>query len=280
MNIVEVRKIVGEIKAQLFKKSNSYSIGMLKSNFRGTGLQFKEHRQYTHGDDVRFIDWKILAKTGHPFIKTFEEERNVQIAVVIDTGPSMLYGWNGVSKLQAALEITCMLYLLARETNDFIHAVLLGDEIVDVPAGNGEKGIVQLISSLSRKGLIDEHGKLTLGTKNQEFGQPEIKSKEAAIKKHIARNREVIILSDWLEWFDMKGYKQIIANKRSHCFRLVAPLDTAKSTPVSMKVGNRVSSGVQNFKIKEGKVEESEIKRIKTLELKERYLDQFVREMI
>ena len=84
MNIIEVRKIVGQIKTQLFKQSNSFSIGMLKSHFRGSGLQFKEHRQYTHGDDVRFIDWKILAKTGEPFIKTFEEERNVQIAVVID----------------------------------------------------------------------------------------------------------------------------------------------------------------------------------------------------
>jgi hypothetical protein len=280
MNIIEVRKIVGEIKAQLFKKSNSYSIGMLKSSFRGTGLQFKEHRQYTHGDDVRFIDWKILAKTGHPFIKTFEEERNVQIAVVIDTGPSMMYGWNGVSKLQAALEITCMLYLLANETNDFIHAILLGDEIIDVPVGNGEKGIVQLIASLTRHGLIDEGGKLKLNYNVNSSGTENIKAKEIAIKKHIARNREVIILSDWLEWLDMGSHRQITANKNSHCFRLVAPLDRSSKVPIALKAGLGFFSGIQSFRANEEDFIDDRKNRIKNLDLKERYLDQFVREMI
>ncbi len=279
MNIVEVRKIVGEIKAQLFKKSNSYSIGMLKSSFRGTGLQFKEHRQYTHGDDVRFIDWKILAKTGDPFIKTFEEERNVQIAVVIDTGPSMLYGWKGVSKLQAALEITCMLYLLASETNDFIHAVFLGENVIDVPAGNGEKGIIQLIATLSRNGLIDDSGKVNLDYNLNNMELPKSKTSEYAIKKHIARNREVIILSDWIDLNNSESYNQIVSSRRSHCFRIVAPLDQAKKVPISLKVASGTKSGVMSFSSK-NKKESSKTNRIKDLELTERYLDQFVREMI
>ena len=280
MNIVEVRKLVGEIKAQLFKKSNSYSIGMLKSSFRGTGLQFKEHRQYTHGDDVRFIDWKILAKTGDPFVKTFEEERNVQIAVVIDAGASMLYGWDGVSKLQAALEITCMLYLLARETNDFIHAVLIGDDVIDVPVGNGEKGIVQLVASLSRYGLVNEAGKLNLDKSFLKDEKRDDKKVELAIKKHIARNREVIILSDWLEWIDENSREKIISNKRSHCFKLVAPIDEASMLPLSLKVGKGLFTGVKSFQSKSSEVVEDSKKRIKRLDLKERYLDQFVREMI
>ena len=77
MKINEVRKIVGRLRVNLFKRANSFSIGMLKTQFRGTGLQFKEHQVYSFGDDVRFIDWKILAKTNHPYIKTFEEERNI-----------------------------------------------------------------------------------------------------------------------------------------------------------------------------------------------------------
>ena len=82
MNISEVRKVVGRLKASLFKRANSHSIGMLKTNVRGTGLQFKEHQVYTHGDDVRFIDWKILAKTSHPYVKTFVEERNLETKLI------------------------------------------------------------------------------------------------------------------------------------------------------------------------------------------------------
>ena len=84
MDITKVRKTVGKFKASLFKKANSHTIGMLKTNYRGTGLQFKEHQVYNFGDDVRFIDWKILAKTNQPYVRTFNEERNVEIVVVID----------------------------------------------------------------------------------------------------------------------------------------------------------------------------------------------------
>lgn len=61
MDTSEVRKIVSNIKGSLFRNANSFSIGMLKSHFKGTGLKFKEHQVYSHGDDVRFIDWKMLA---------------------------------------------------------------------------------------------------------------------------------------------------------------------------------------------------------------------------
>lgn len=88
---------------------------MLKTNIKGTGLQFKEHQVYNFGDDIRFIDWKILAKTSHPYVKTFNEERNVEIVVVIDASTTMMTGYNGVSKLQAAIEICCLLYLLAKK---------------------------------------------------------------------------------------------------------------------------------------------------------------------
>lgn len=277
MNILEVRKIVGRIKAQLFKKSNNYSIGMLKSHFRGSGLQFKEHRQYTHGDDVRFIDWKILAKTGNPYIKTFEEERNVQIAVVIDAGPSMLYGWNKISKLQAALEITCMLYLLAAETNDSIHALILNEGVIDVPAGNGEKGITQLIASLSRSNLIDKKGNLNLDWKPYQINLDE---REKAIKKHLSRNREVILLSDWVDLLDEQHFERIVFNRRSHCFRILAPIDQARNIKLTLKtsgVGNNGS--IQTFSGKD-QDEHGGIKKIRDLKIDDRYLDNFIREMI
>jgi len=278
MNIIEVRKIVGQITTQLFKKSNSFSIGMLKSHFRGSGLQFKEHRQYTHGDDVRFIDWKILAKTGEPFIKTFEEERNVQIAVVIDAGPSMLYGWNGISKLQAALEITCMLYLLAAETNDSIHAIIVGDRIIDVPGNSGEKGIVSLISTLRKYKIINEEGSLVLDTKHTYSAA---KEREMMLKKHLARNREIVVLSDWQYLLEEVDLKNFTINQRTHCFRLLAPLDKAETVPAAFKVAGEkgVRNGVFQFK-SQSKEQNLPLDRIVDLDIDERYLEQFVREMI
>lgn len=277
MNIIEVRKIVGQLKAQLFKKSNNYSIGMLKSHFRGSGLQFKEHRQYTHGDDVRFIDWKILAKTGDPFVKTFEEERNVHIAVMIDLGPSMFYGWDGVSKLQAALEITCLLYLLAAETNDFVHAILLSDKVVDVPLGNGEKGISQFIAYLSKTGVITEEGKINY---NYGIKHGSIEERDKEIKKHLARNREVVVLSDWLDFLSSESLKKVTFNKNAHCFRILAPLDYAEKKPITLFS----ASGNQKSSVKVVKSSETEKmgkgERIKDLKVDERYLDSFIREMI
>ncbi len=278
MNIIEVRKIVGEIKTQLFKKSNSFSIGMLKSHFRGSGLQFKEHRQYTHGDDVRFIDWKILAKTGEPFIKTFEEERNVQIAVVIDAGPSMLYGWDGVSKLQAALEITCMLYLLAAETNDSIHTIIISDQIIDIPRNSGEKGIISLISTLTKHNIINDNGDLILTMKETYSSAAD---RELMLKKHLARNREIVVLSDWQYLLDQVNIKNFVVDKRTHCFRLLAPLDKAENVPVSFKVAGEPGGKQGFFRFKsKSKKEHLPMDRVVDLDIDKRYLDQFVREMV
>ena len=146
MDIEAVKRTVLRIKTQLFKNSNTYSIGMLKSHFRGSGLQFKEHQIYCAGDDVRFIDWKIVAKTGVPYIKTFDEERNVEIVVMIDASSTMLSGFNGVSKLQASIEICCLLYLLAKETGDFVHAIIVSDGIINIRKLAGYEGVVNLIS--------------------------------------------------------------------------------------------------------------------------------------
>ena len=84
MNLKEIEKVVGNIQEHLFRNSNSFSIGMLRSHFKGAGLQFKEHQVYAPGDDVRFIDWKLSAKTNTTFVKTFEEERNVEIHIFLD----------------------------------------------------------------------------------------------------------------------------------------------------------------------------------------------------
>ena len=280
MNITEVRKVVGKIRANLFKNANSHSVGMLKTNFRGTGLQFKEHQVYNFGDDIRFIDWKILAKTGHPYVKTFNEERNVEIVVVIDASATMLAGFNGVSKLQAAIEICCLLYLLAKDSNDFVHTLIITDEIIHIPKKSGESGISHLISTLEDKKILNEHGFVNI---ERDVGDGETSNqKYITIMKHLNRKREVVLLSDFNDFIDSTVLKKVLFRSNVHCFQLLSPLDEAKVLPYSLfasakksakgSIGKYDLTGRKNLRNEFGK-------KIKQIRIQEKYLENFVKEM-
>lgn len=281
MNINEVRKAVGKLKASLFKNANSYSIGSLKTNFRGTGLQFKEHQVYTFGDDVRFIDWKILAKTNNPYVKTFEEERNVEIVVVIDAGPTMLTGYKGISKLQASIEICCLLYLISKETNDKVHALILSDKVIHIPKKSGDEGISYLISSLENENILNHNGKI-----NHEREFKNILSKEEkniAIMKHLNRKREIVLLSDFNDFVEVSSLKKILYRSHVHCFQVLSPIDEAEKTPFSIFAsGSQKSSGSLGLYDFSGERKDLNIfgKKFKKLRVCEKYLDNFIKEMV
>ncbi|MBC7539833.1 MAG: DUF58 domain-containing protein [Bacteriovorax sp.] len=280
MNITEVRKVVGKIRANLFKNANSHSVGMLKTNFRGTGLQFKEHQVYNFGDDIRFIDWKILAKTGHPYVKTFNEERNVEIVVVIDASATMLTGFNGVSKLQAAIEICCLLYLLAKDTNDFVHALIIADEIIHVPKKSGEAGITHFISALEDKKILTEHGIVNL---EREISDNTNKmQKYLSVMQHLNRKREIVLLSDFNDFIDLAVLKKILFRSNVHGFQLLSPLDEAKTLPYSLfaSSGKSDKGSIGKYDLSGKKELSSEFgKKIKKIRIQEKYLENFVKEM-
>lgn len=280
MNINEVRKVVGKIRANLFRKANSHSIGMLKTNIRGTGLQFKEHQVYNFGDDIRFIDWKILAKTSHPYVKTFNEERNVEIVVVIDASSTMMTGFNGVSKLQAAIEICCLLYLLAKETSDFVHTLIITDEVINVPKLSGDQGITHLISTLEEKNILTSKGKVNIERRFDE--NVNSKQKYLSIMKHLSRKREIILLSDFNEFISVDILKKLLFRSNVHCFQLLSPLDEAKSLPYSLHAAatpkSSASLGKYDFAGKKDLTNEFG-KKFKRLRIQEKYLENFVKEM-
>lgn len=280
MNITEVRKVVGKIKANLFKKANSQSVGTLKTNFKGTGLQFKEHQVYSFGDDIRFIDWKILAKTSNPYVKTFNEERNVEIVVVIDASPTMLTGFNGVSKLQASIEICCLLYLLAKESNDVVHALIVTDEIIHVPKKSGEAGITHFISILEDKKILNEHGLVNL---EREMGEGADKmQKYVSIMKHLNSKREIVLLSDFNDFIETGVLKKILYRSNVHCFQMLSPLDEAKSLPFSLFASsNKMAKGSLGSYDLSGKKDLSNEfgKKFKRIRVQEKYLENFIKEM-
>jgi uncharacterized protein (DUF58 family) len=280
MNINEVRKVVGRIKSNLFKKANSQSVGMLKTSFKGTGLQFKEHQVYSFGDDVRFIDWKILAKTGHPYIRTFNEERNVEIVVVIDASPTMLSGFNGVSKLQASIEICCLLYLLAKESNDLVHAIIVTDVIIHVPKKSGEAGITHFISTLEAENILTEKGVVNLDRWSGE--NVDNAQKYLSIMKHLNSKKEIVLLSDFNDFIEGSVLKKILYRSNVHCFQILSPLDEAKSLPYSLFAStNRFSSGrLGNYNLAGKKELSNEFgKKFRRIRVQDKYLENFIKEM-
>lgn len=280
MNITEVRKVVGRLKTNLFKKANSQSIGMLKTNIKGTGLQFKEHQVYNFGDDIRFIDWKILAKTSNPYVKTFNEERNIEIVVVIDASSTMLTGFNGVSKLQAAIEICCLLYLLAKETNDFVHALIVTDQIISVPKLTGDRGITHLISTLEDHKILTQAGKVNIERVTEQ--KVDNKQKYLSIMKHLGRKREIILLSDFNEFISSDILKKLLFRSNVHCFQLLSPLDEAKSLPYALhaSAGPKMSSSLGKYDFSGKKDLGNEFgKKFKRLRIQDKYLENFVKDM-
>jgi uncharacterized protein (DUF58 family) len=275
MNIAEVRRLVGKIRSRLFKKANSEAVGSLKSQFRGSGLQFKEHQVYAPGDDVRFIDWKLLAKMNTPFIKTFEEERNIDIVALIDCSQSMGMGVDGISKLQAAIELTCLIYLLAENTKDRLSVILVTDEIVSIPGNAGERGISALMSVLEKKGIASKDGKLLPPKSNAGMNQAQ---KLSIVMKNLQRKKEVIIMSDFVDFFSMEDIKKLSWNKNAHFYRIKSPFDFATLHPFSVMATNSDSRvhGQVYFSFDE-KVFSG--LRVKEIDLERNYLDEFVRDI-
>ncbi len=275
MNLVEIEKVVASIRSNLFRNSNSFSIGMLKSHFKGAGLQFKEHQVYAPGDDVRFIDWKLSAKSDNTFVKTFEEERNVEIIVVLDLSQSMLTGYRGVSKLQSCIEIACLLYLLAEQTKDKVKVIILFDKVTILPSQSGQGGIVLFISMLEKMGVLNEKGKVNLLL---DFEQKvEEKKRLSILKSFIARGKEVVYLSDFTEIDDHETLNKLIYRPNMHCFKIVSPLDEAKKYPFS------ILSKIKGKKrlVNAFAVENEGVKgRFKKINVANRYLDEFVKEML
>jgi hypothetical protein len=279
MDLKAVERAVSRIQVALFKKSNSFAAGILRSNFKGTGLQFKEHQVYCYGDDVRFIDWKMVAKTSHPYIKTFEEERNVEITVVLDISPTMLLGYRGVSKLQAAIEITCLLYLLAKQSGDYIRVLLIGDTVQTLPKLAGRVGISALLLALDKQGIMTADGKINI--KFQRKKVVDEKEKMSNIFEHLYRHRELIFLSDFNDFIDLETHKKIFYRQNVTAFQIISPLDEVNSIPFSCLWGDPLQGACWGkVNLDEQKREMLSGYRIKKLKVEEDYLENFIKAMM
>ena len=282
MNFDEVEKLAKQIQAKLFRNSSTTIQGIYKSRFKGSGITFKEHKIYTHGDDVRFIDWKVSTRNDKMYVKTFEEERNVKISIFLDFSNSMTLGWKGKSKLEAGLEICYLFYLLSEKTKDLINLNFIVDRIYETSWSSGKKGLANLIMFMSRNNLMKETGEVNLDIKEFDFASEDLIKKK--IQYNLQSKKEVILISDFNESVGIEKVRDFLSRPNFHCVKLEAPIDTYKEDQIcgygfeySNKSLNKV---VKNFFSKKN---ESEFvhKKLKTVSLKnEKYLEDFVKNMV
>ncbi len=280
MNIKEIERVVGMIQSHIFKNSNAYASGMLKSHFRGSGLQFREHQVYVPGDDVRFIDWKLSARSSNIYVKTFEEERNVEIVVFLDLSQTLFYGFNQVSKLQALIEIIGLLYLLAGETHDAIRVIIWSNKTINLPPKKGKEGLTLFISMLERLEVIDSEGKVIVGNSKMTNSQTEL-NKVTQIKSFLARRKEVIYLGDLSLVEDKSLWDKLLDKKHMHCFRIYSPIDKNSNLPFLFKTKSPLSGKSIVTDLKGNDEPAMFLKeRYKEIGVHERYLEKFVRELV
>jgi len=103
--------------------------GLHKSPFHGFSVEFSQHRAYMPGDNLRFLDWKVLARTGRHYIKQYEEETNLRSYILLDTSKSMLYGSGNVSKARYASYLAAALFYLLMQQRDASGLVLFDEKV-------------------------------------------------------------------------------------------------------------------------------------------------------
>jgi uncharacterized protein (DUF58 family) len=140
----KVRKI--EIKTKGLSK-NIFS-GEYHSSFKGRGMTFSEVREYQYGDDIRSIDWNVTARFNHPYVKIFEEERELTVILLIDVSRSAMFGSSKVKKEYLA-EIAAVLAFSAITNDDKIGVIMFTDRIEKfIPPKKGRKHILYIIREL------------------------------------------------------------------------------------------------------------------------------------
>lgn len=149
MDTKELLKKVRKIEIKTRRLSDHIFGGEYHSTFKGRGMTFSEVRQYQFGDDVRNIDWNVTARYSEPFVKVFEEERELTMMLVVDVSGSGLFGTRNGFKQDIITEIAATLAFSATQNNDKIGLILFSDVIeLYIPPKKGRSHVLRIIREL------------------------------------------------------------------------------------------------------------------------------------
>jgi uncharacterized protein (DUF58 family) len=186
LTTTEILKKVRELEIKSKKLTSDLFTGEYHSAFKGKGMSFKEVREYSAGDDIRFIDWNVSARFGHPFSKVFEEERELTVMLLVDISCSSLFGTSHARKRDIVTEIGAVLDFSAVNNGDKIGVIFYSDIIeAYIPPKKGRQHALYIVRELLSK---EPKGKGTQVSKALRFFNNSTRQKSIAF-----------ILSDFLD---------------------------------------------------------------------------------
>ena len=190
----EILKKVKRIEIRTRGLVDSFFGGEYHSSFKGRGMTFSEVREYQPGDDVRLIDWNVTARSGNPFIKVFEEERELTVFLLVDISSSGSFGSENYLKKTVGAEIASVLGFSAIKNNDKVGLILFSNDIVKyIPPKKGKSHVLRVI----REFLYT----------NSEGGGTSIGNALDFVMKVSKRKSVVFLLSDFIDenyWDSLK----------------------------------------------------------------------------
>jgi len=149
METAELLKKVRKIEIKTKKLTSDLFTGEYHSAFKGKGMLFSEVRKYVPGDDVRDIDWNVTAKLSEPYVKIFEEERELTMMLLVDLSSSELFGSSLVTKRELITELCAVLAFSAMQNNDKVGVIFFTDEVeFFLPPKKGKKHGLRIIREL------------------------------------------------------------------------------------------------------------------------------------
>ena len=189
----ELLKQVRQIEIRTKELVNQVFSGEYHSVFKGRGMEFSEVREYQFGDDIRNIDWNVTARFGHPFIKIFEEERELTVMLLVDLSGSLIFGTVEKTKQQVAAELSAILAFSALKNNDKVGLILFTDKIEKfVPPRKGRSHVLRIIREVLS---FEPEGKST-----------NLKAALEYMNSTIKKRSIVFLLSDFMD----SGYEKIL----------------------------------------------------------------------
>ncbi|HTN68387.1 MAG TPA: DUF58 domain-containing protein [Dysgonamonadaceae bacterium] len=149
MDTTELLKKVRRIEIKTRRLSRNIFAGEYHSAFKGRGMAFSEVREYTYGDDMRDIDWNVTARYNKPFVKVFEEERELTVMLLIDVSESLSFGTSTMIKRNMIAEIAATLAFSAIQNNDKIGVIFFSNKVEKfIPPKKGRKHILYIIREI------------------------------------------------------------------------------------------------------------------------------------
>ena len=189
----ELLKQVRQIEIRTKGLVNHLFSGEYHSVFKGRGMEFSEVREYQYGDDIRNIDWNVTARFGHPYIKIFEEERELTVMLMVDISGSLMFGSLSKTKQRVAAELSAILAFSALKNNDKVGLILFTDKIEKfVPPRKGNKHVLRIIREVLS---FEPEGNAT-----------DIKAALEFMNNAIKKRSIIFLLSDFLD----EDYEKIL----------------------------------------------------------------------